>query len=172
MNDPTVYYTHIKSPHGEMLIAGTEKGLTHINFQAGAKPVLIEEDWVEDDALLKEACDQLHRYFYGELTEFNLALNPQGTEFQRSVWDVLMTIPCGETVSYVDIAKQMGQATATRAVATANGQNPIAVVIPCHRVIGSDGKLRGYAGGLDIKALLLDLERSKAGAPGGQLYLG
>ena len=171
MNKPTLLYTYTQSPHGEILIAGTEQGLTHISFQEGTQPVPVGADWVMDDACMQEAVEQLQAYFYGELTDFDLALNPQGTESQRQVWDTLLTIPCGETISYAVQAKHLGQPTATRAVASANGQNPIAVVIPCHRVIGSDGKLRGYAGGLDIKAGLLALEQTKVSIRGGQLFL-
>ncbi len=171
MNEPTEYYTYTTSPLGDILIAGTESGLTHISFQEGSNALAPREGWVEDASFLQEANDQLHAYFYGELTRFDIPLRPQGTEFQQRVWTALLTIPYGETVSYARIAEQLGQPTATRAVASANGQNPLPIVIPCHRVIGSDGKLRGYASGLEIKAELLALEQANSSITGGQLLL-
>ncbi len=166
------YYTLMPSPHGQILIAKDVVGITHISFQDGEAALVPDESWVNDETRFCEAIRQLEAFFYGDLCEFDLPLNPQGTDFQKQVWECLGTIPCGDTVSYQDIAIQMGQPTATRALASANGQNPIAIVIPCHRVIGSDGNLRGYAGGLDIKAALLALERTKADVHGGQMYLG
>lgn len=178
MDDGTVYYSYTKSPQGDVLVARTEAGLTRISFQEGAKAVSPGEGWVEEASFLRDAHEQLHAYFYGELVDFDLPLAPSGTDFQKKVWDALCAIPCGEVVSYLDIAKAIGQPTATRAVASANGRNPLPIVIPCHRVIGSDGKLRGYAGGLVIKAALLDLEQRKGsagrsrGGIGGQLSFG
>ena len=166
MNDAIVYYSYTKSPQGDIIVARTERGLTHISFQEGTRPLTPGKQWVKDHSLLRDANEQLHAYFYGELDTFDLPLRPEGTDFQRRVWDALMTIPCGETASYGAIAEQLGQPTATRAVASANARNPLPIVIPCHRVIGSDGKLRGYAGGLSIKAALLELERGKANGVG------
>src|ERR1700756_1440986 len=110
------------------------------------------------------AARQLAGYFAGRLTEFDLPLAPSGTDFQRRVWAALQTIPYGQTWSYAQMAEQIGRASAVRAVGLANGKNPIAVVIPCHRVIGSDGSLTGYGGGLDRKRFLLDLESAGSGA--------
>lgn len=172
MDESTVYYSYTQSPQGDVLVARTEAGLTRISFQAGTKAVSPEESWVEEPSLLRGANEQLHAYFYGELETFDLPLAPEGTDFQRRVWDALCTIPCGETASYADVAARLGQSTATRAVASANARNPLPIVIPCHRVIGSDGKLRGYAGGLEIKAALLALEQTKAGVAGGQMVIG
>ena len=163
MSENRVYYSYTKSPQGDVLVARTESGLTHISFQEGTKPVSLQLHWVKDDVMLGEAREQLHAYFYGELQKFDLRLAPEGTEFQWRVWDALRGIPCGETVTYAEVAGMIGQPTATRAVASANARNPLPIVVPCHRVIGSDGKLRGYAGGLDIKAALLDLEGAKMG---------
>jgi methylated-DNA-[protein]-cysteine S-methyltransferase len=115
-----------------------------------------------DAAPFAAAARQLADYFAGRLTEFDLPLAPAGTAFQRRVWAALQTIPYGQTWSYAQLAEKIGQATAVRAVGLANGRNPIALVIPCHRVIGSDGKLTGYGGGLDRKRFLLDLEASVA----------
>ena len=108
---------------------------------------------------LQEAIFQLQQYFAGELKEFNLKLNPQGTDFQKRVWQTLLTIPYGKTASYMDLAKELGDPLAIRAVAAANGKNPLWILIPCHRVIGSDGSLTGYAGGLWRKKWLLDHEQ-------------
>ena len=108
------------------------------------------------------AARQLAAYFAGQLTEFDLPLAPAGTEFQRRVWAALQTIPYGQTWSYAQLAEKIGSASAVRAVGLANGKNPIALVIPCHRVIGSDGSLTGYGGGLDRKRFLLDLESASA----------
>jgi methylated-DNA-[protein]-cysteine S-methyltransferase len=117
------------------------------------------------------AVRQLAAYFAGQLTEFDLPLAPAGTEFQRRVWAALQTIPYGQTWSYGQLADKLGNASASRAVGLANGRNPIALVIPCHRVIGSDGSLTGYGGGLDRKRFLLDLEASAAGESAGRLTI-
>jgi methylated-DNA-[protein]-cysteine S-methyltransferase len=119
-----------------------------------------------DRELLERTREQLDRYFAGELTAFDLPLDPAGTPFQRQVWDQLLRIPIGETISYGELARRVGRPGSARAVGAANGQNPISIVIPCHRVIGSDGKLTGYGGGLPRKAWLLDHE---AGMARGQL---
>ena len=171
MSKSPTRYTFVPSPFGQLLIAGNEVGLTHINFQEGAQPLTPEEDWIEDGSQIQDTVQQLHEYFYEDRIEFDLHVYTQGTHFQSTVWLALMTIPCGETASYSEIAHQLGQPTGTRAVASANAKNPIAVVIPCHRVIGSDGNLRGYAGGLDIKAGLLALEQKKCPQSGGQMFI-
>jgi len=119
-----------------------------------------------DREVLDRTREQLDRYFAGELTAFDLPLDPAGTPFQRQVWDELVRIPVGETISYGELARRVGRPGSARAVGAANGQNPISIVIPCHRVIGSDGKLTGYGGGLPRKAWLLDHE---AGMARGQL---
>ena len=113
-----------------------------------------------ETALLKEAIKQLNEYFDGERSSFDLKLQPQGTEFQNKVWKALIEIPFGETRSYGEIAKIIGNEKASRAVGMANNKNPIAIIVPCHRVIGANGKLVGYAGGLDIKEMLLNLEKN------------
>lgn len=109
-------------------------------------------------ASLSEACNQLKAYFRGERTQFDVPLLPEGTDFQKTVWKKLMEIPYGSTLSYGELAASLGNPGAVRAVASANAQNPIWILIPCHRVVGSDGTLKGYAGGLDRKKWLLDLE--------------
>lgn len=137
------------------LVAG-RAGLREIRFD-GVPPEGAE--WADRDAVLEEAARQLMRYFAGELREFDLPLDLRGTEFQRRVWTELRAIPYGETCAYMDIARAIGRPSAIRAVGAANGRNPIPLVVPCHRVIGSSGKLVGFGGGLELKRLLLDLER-------------
>jgi methylated-DNA-[protein]-cysteine S-methyltransferase len=117
----------------------------------------------EDDSLLAAAARQLAAYFSGELTAFDLPLSLQGTTFQRTVWSGLQDIPYGETISYGELAKRIGQPSASRAVGLANGRNPVSIVVPCHRVIGSDGRLTGYGGGLPRKRYLLALEQRVSG---------
>ena len=116
--------------------------------------------WIEDNTIFSDAVSQLAQYFEGRLKQFDLDLNPQGTDFQKKVWQALLTIPYGTTVSYGQIAQRIDNPKACRAVGLANKSNPIPIVIPCHRVIGKNGKLTGFAGGLDLKQTLLDLERS------------
>lgn len=122
----------------------------------------VQEEIIENNEteLLKETIRQLNEYFDGKLRKFSLPLAPQGTEFQKKVWNALKEIPCGETRSYGEIAKVIGNEKASRAVGMANNKNPIPIIIPCHRVIGANGKLVGYAGGLDIKEKLLKLEKN------------
>jgi len=113
----------------------------------------------ESGSVLPDAAAQLEAYFAGELTDFNLALGPRGTDFQLATWEALLEIPFGETISYADLAHRIGKPAAVRAVGAANGANPLPIVIPCHRVIGSNGRLVGYGGGLEIKRFLLALEQ-------------
>lgn len=154
-----MYYSYLSSPLGPILIAGDEDGLRLINFQRNASLPAAASAWIEDRQPLRDAIDQLEAYFAGTLRNFTLKLAPVGTPFQQSVWQALQDIPYGETTSYGALARQLGKPQASRAVGAANGRNPLAIVIPCHRVIGSTGKLTGYAGGLDIKEALLDFER-------------
>ncbi|PCJ58563.1 MAG: cysteine methyltransferase [Candidatus Hydrogenedentota bacterium] len=173
MSESTIYYSYTKSPCGEILLACNEEGLTHIHFQDGKYTMQPKQDWIRDAKPLCDAKDQLLAYFEGTQMQFDLPLAPAGTPFQLRVWEALKTIPCGKTVSYTDIARSIEHPTAVRAVGSANGRNPLPIVIPCHRVIGSDGKLRGYAGGLAIKQKLLEHECAFAieSDPGEQLYL-
>jgi methylated-DNA-[protein]-cysteine S-methyltransferase len=159
MHEPIVF-TVMESPLGEILLAGNEQGLTHVSFQAGKSFLAPEPDWQQDDEMWKTAVSQLTAYFAGELQNFDLPLAPKGTPFQQAVWAYLQTIPYGRTTTYGTIAQELGNPKSTRAVGAANGRNPIAIIIPCHRVIGSNGKLTGYAGGLPIKEALLGLERN------------
>jgi methylated-DNA-[protein]-cysteine S-methyltransferase len=152
-------YTRMESPVGRLLLVADDGGLRRIDFVNGRKPVEADPLWHDDAADLRETVRQLRAYFAGELESFDLALAPQGTPFQLAVWNRLCGIPYGETISYGELARRIGNPNASRAVGLANGSNPIPIVIPCHRVIGSNGNLTGYGGGLPIKEKLLALER-------------
>ena len=160
----TTYYCYHDSPIGPILLAGDGDSLTLLGFPSGSMARRHEQDWVEDKKPFKDVIKQLDQYFKGEREEFDLPLAPMGTNFQQSVWQALTEIPYGETWSYGQLAKHIGRPKASRAVGAANGVNPIPIIVPCHRVIGSSGKLTGFGGGLETKAFLLDLE-SKATAP-------
>ncbi len=147
------------SPAGPLLLVADDRGLRRIEFVNGRKPVQSDPEWRDDAEPLSEVVRQLRAYFAGELQKFDLTLAPQGTSFQLTVWNRLCEIPYGETISYGELARRIGNPNASRAVGLANGSNPISIVIPCHRVIGSNGKLTGYGGGLPIKEKLLALER-------------
>lgn len=153
-------YTWIeKTPVGRILVAGDDAGLKFVQFREddSAEP-LIQDDWEQNDRALKNAVQQIQAYFAGKLTSFDLPLAPEGTAFQKKVWKALCKVKFGATASYGEIAKAIGNPAACRAVGLANGRNPIAIVIPCHRIIGTNGKLVGYGGGLDRKKTLLALE--------------
>jgi methylated-DNA-[protein]-cysteine S-methyltransferase len=156
--NPT-FYTELESPVGPLLLVADDRGLRRIEFVNGRKPVQSDPQWHYDAGPLGETVRQLRAYFGGELENFDLMLAPQGTPFQLAVWNRLCEIPYGETISYGELARRIGNPNASRAVGLANGSNPIPIVIPCHRVIGSNGKLTGYGGGLPIKEKLLALER-------------
>ena len=152
-------YSIVPSPVGPLLIAGDETGLKLINFQDGRHAQEPDPEWVENRRPLNEAIRQLESYFAGRLQRFSLNLALEGTAFQRKVWRTLQTIPYGKTLSYGEIARKIGKPQAARAVGAANGQNPLSIIVPCHRVIGQDGDLVGYGGGLPIKKTLLALEQ-------------
>ena len=154
----TVYYCYLDTPIGELLLAGDADGLTLIGFPKGSMRREPEPDWIFNEKPLAEARRQLREYFAGDRREFDLPLKLSGTDFQVSVLRALQEIPYGETVSYGEIAKQIGRPRAVRAVGAANGRNPLPIVVPCHRVIGSTGDLTGFGGGLDTKEALLRLE--------------
>ncbi|MGH3551011.1 MAG: methylated-DNA--[protein]-cysteine S-methyltransferase [Mycobacterium sp.] len=153
----------IDSPIGPLALAGHGQVLTNLRMMDQTHEPS-RTDWVPDDGAFPDAVDQLDAYFAGERTDFDLELSLTGSAFQRRVWQALMTIPYGETRSYGEIAEQIGASGAARAVGLANGRNPIAIIVPCHRVIGASGALVGYGGGLDRKRSLLQLEKDqKAG---------
>jgi methylated-DNA-[protein]-cysteine S-methyltransferase len=154
----TTLYTTMPSPIGELLLVGDGSTLSGLYMQDGRKPKRIASDWTEVTAPFAYVRAQLEEYFTGERTSFDVSLAPKGAPFELEVWRALEEIPYGETVSYGEIARRVGQPTAARAVGTANGRNPISVIVPCHRVIGADGSLTGYGGGLERKRLLLELE--------------
>jgi methylated-DNA-[protein]-cysteine S-methyltransferase len=162
MNSMEIRYGVVGSPVGPLLIARNREVFTHIWFQNGKDVLRAASDWIEDPRAIADAARQLKEYFRGERTEFDLPLAPDGTPFQRKVWKALLRIPYGETVSYGQVARWIGMPEASRAVGAANGRNPLPIAVPCHRVIGSSGKLTGYGGGLDIKEALLALERKHA----------
>lgn len=143
----------IKTPLGIAEVEGDENGITKISVENDTEDISIEIP-----SELKEASLQLQEYFEGKRKEFNFKTNPKGTEFQQKVWQALLEIPYGKTTSYLELSKKLGDVKAIRAVASANGKNPLWIVVPCHRVIGSDGSLTGYAGGLWRKKWLLEHE--------------
>jgi len=159
-------YKSISSPVGRLKLVASERGLAAIPWENDDPERVRLEPLVEDpsDPILRETERQLASYFAGKLKAFDVPLDFKGTAFQKSVWAALLTIPFGETRSYGDIARQIGRPTASRAVGAANGKNPISIIAPCHRVIGSTGALTGFAGGLATKERLLGLERARAGA--------
>lgn len=156
-------YLHLDSPVGPLLLAGAGAQLTTIGFTTGPKALAPDPAWRHDPEAFPEARSQLRAYFAGELRAFALDLAPKGTEFQLKVWQALRRIPYGATISYGELAEQIGQPKAVRAVGAANGRNPLPIVVPCHRVIGSNGKLTGFGGGLKNKQTLLVLEQGKLG---------
>ena len=155
---PTLYYDTLPSPLGTLtLVADAQGGLREICFEQEQRPHA-DEPWQRDAARLAPARQQLTEYFAGTRQVFTVPLHPQGTAFQQSVWQALRHIPFGATTSYGELARRLGQPKAMRAVGAANGRNPLPIIVPCHRVIGADGSLTGYSGGLWIKQKLLALE--------------
>ena len=147
-------FTIHDSTVGPLLLTTDGTGLTGLHFP----PHDVDASWVHDEAAFTDVIRQLDEYFAGSRTQFDIALHPTGTPFQLKVWDQLREIPYGETISYGALARRVSSPKASRAVGLANGRNPIAIIIPCHRVIGADGSLTGYGGGLDRKRFLLALE--------------
>jgi len=153
-----IYYTMMESPVGTLRLVAEEIGLRMVWFVRGRAKEKPQQDWKEDDAFFLDVRRQLQEYFAGTLREFDIPLLMEGTEFQKRVWKMLQTIPYGETISYGELARKIGDSKAVRAVGAANGQNPIPIIVPCHRVIGSDGSLTGFGGGIENKKKLLELE--------------
>ena len=162
-------YDVIESPIGPLLVAGDEAGLRHIFFPRGGKALPPEDGWVRDGRPFRELARQLAEYFAGRRRTFELTLAPEGTAFQRATWRALTEIPYGTTLSYGELARRVGRPGASRAVGAANGANPLPIVVPCHRVIGADGSLTGFGGGLPAKRALLALEG--VDCSGGQVRL-
>jgi methylated-DNA-[protein]-cysteine S-methyltransferase len=165
-----IHYRTMDSPVGTLTLAGRGATLTSLRMEDQTH----EPDragWERDDSVFAEAVEQLQAYFAGELTSFSLRMELAGSAFQRQVWAALQTIPYGETRSYGEIAEQIGAPGAFRAVGLANGRNPIGIIVPCHRVIGANGSLTGYGGGLDRKRALLELEKSHTSSNSDNLTL-
>lgn len=156
----SIHYSIEASPLGELLLAASATALVGLHVVRGKYVPPVQPDWVcqPDQPVLAQTRAQLQAYFRGDLRLFTVPLAPAGTPFQQRAWNALRAIPYGQTRSYGEQARAIGQPSATRAVGAANGRNPIAILIPCHRVLGADGTLTGYAGGLDIKRFLLNLE--------------
>lgn len=159
----TMFYTVVESPVGQLLLAGERERLSRLSFLEGRdSPISISPDWTRDDSQFSQIATQLREYFQGVRREFDipLELGTNKPSFSSTVWNQLRKIPYGETCSYRTIAERIGRPKAYRAVGQANHRNPIAIVIPCHRVIGSNGTLTGFGGGLNTKQFLLNLEQS------------
>jgi methylated-DNA-[protein]-cysteine S-methyltransferase len=162
----TVFFSVIDSPVGPLLLAATSEGLRHLQFHRGqlARPGR-DEVWVESHAGIAAYEKQISAYFRGELREFTCKLDLAGTGFQKDCWQALLRIPYGETRTYAEIAQQIGRPRAFRAVGQANHDNPVAIIVPCHRVVGASGMLTGYGGGLSVKEKLLRLEGARFRLP-------
>lgn len=157
-----IYFTEMPSPIGRLKLFGTESAVSGVFMENHKGEFASLSDATRDAAPLSETRRQLEEYFAGERQEFSVELAAHGTDFQKQVWLALRAIPFGQTVTYGDIARQIGNPNAVRAVGLANGRNPISIIVPCHRVIGADGSLTGYGGGLERKRFLLALEKSQA----------
>lgn len=153
-----LYYDILPSPIGDLLILAEEFALNEIIFQTNEQPHAINSEWIRSSELIEETKNELKAYFLGQLKQFTIQVNPHGTPFQKQIWREVLSIPHGQVCSYQDLANKINNSSACRAVGRANSQNPIPIIIPCHRVIGKSGKLTGYAGGLDRKQALLKLE--------------
>jgi len=153
-----MYYCYINSPVGDLLLAGDEDALRLVGFPEGSMRREPDADWIYSEKPFVDAAEQLGDYFAGKRHSFDLNLRPDGTDFQLRVLEELQRIPYGSTVSYGEIAERIGKPKAVRAVGAANGRNPIPIIIPCHRVIGSNGKMTGFGGGIPTKKALLRLE--------------
>lgn len=158
------YYSELQTPVGPVTIVSDGAALTMVTMRPATRVIARAGEWLEDDARLAEARMQLAAYFAGQLRRFSLPLAPRGTPFQQQVWAALRRIPFGETTSYGALAAALGHPGAARAVGAANRTNPIGIIVPCHRVIGADGTLTGYAGGIERKKFLLDHEAACAGS--------
>jgi methylated-DNA-[protein]-cysteine S-methyltransferase len=167
-----VRFTTMPSPLGEVLLTGDGRHLTGLYMTPHPHGPSPQASWVRDDAAFTDAIRQLQEYFDGSRLVFEIPLAPEGTDFQRRVWMALRDIPYARTVSYGDIAREVGNPRGVRAVGLANGRNPIAIIVPCHRVIGANGSLTGYGGGLDRKRWLLAHEARHAGLAGTALGRG
>jgi methylated-DNA-[protein]-cysteine S-methyltransferase len=153
-------YTTIPSPKGDLMLVASESKLTHIHFVRPGRTPTIEKDWKRDPQhpVLREATKQLNEFFAGKRTKFTIPLHFDGTDFQQRVWQQIARIPHGKTISYSELATRAGKPSAVRAAGSNTGKNPLAIVIPCHRIMGKDGTMTGFGGGLEWKRYLLELE--------------
>jgi methylated-DNA-[protein]-cysteine S-methyltransferase len=161
MSNDTLYFDVMDSPIGRLRLIADEQGLRRICFERDRHPRPEDTQGTHAPSRLAEVRQQLEQYFRGERREFDLPLRPLGTDFQLGVWQALRSIPFGHTISYAQLANQIGNPKAVRAVGGANGRNPLPIVVPCHRVIGADGSLTGFGGGVEIKQALLQLEAGR-----------
>lgn len=152
-------YCYCDTPIGKLLLAGDGDGLRLVSFPKGSTRKQPRDGWEEDPAPFQEVIEEIRQYFSGQRRRFSIKLRLQGTPFQKKVWDALRKVPYGATVSYGELARRAGNPKAARAVGMANHRNPIPIIIPCHRVIGKNGSLTGFGGGLEVKQKLLDLEK-------------
>ncbi len=157
-----MFYDYLETPIGRLVLAGDAAGLAWVGLPEARRPLAIAVDWRRDSAPFGGVRRQLEAWFEGKLQQFDLPLAPRGTPFQRTVWNALAQIPYAQTISYGELARRIGKPSASRAVGLANGANPLAIIVPCHRVIGANGALTGYGGGLPAKRFLLDHERRHA----------
>ncbi|MFK8030462.1 MAG: methylated-DNA--[protein]-cysteine S-methyltransferase [Gammaproteobacteria bacterium] len=155
----TIYYTLLDSPVGDFLIAGSETEIHFTGFSTGFQQRNPAPGWIQDEHAIRYALDPLRAYFAGEAIEFEVPVTQPGTPFQQAVWRALQSVKYGQTASYGDIANEVGSPLASRAVGAANRANNIPVLVPCHRIIGANGSLTGFGGGLETKAVLLGLEK-------------
>lgn len=162
MSPTQTVYTTLESPIGELLALGDGRALHGLYMQHGRRPIAVDASWERSAEPFAQARAQLEEYFAGKRTEFEVPLAMDGSAFEQRVWQALQEIPYGETISYGELARRIGQPSAARAVGLANGRNPIAVIVPCHRVIGANGTLTGYGGGVERKRFLLELESGQS----------
>ena len=154
-------YAIAATPIGELLLVSDDRALRELRFAGKWTASDIDPQWQQGDVVIERAMTQLDEYFSGQRTQFDLPLCPVGTDFQRNVWHALASIAYGESISYAELARRVGRPNAVRAVGAANGRNPLPIILPCHRVIGSDGSLTGFGGGLPLKQRLLTLEHTQ-----------
>lgn len=172
LDEHPTYYTTIDSPVGGLMLVGDGTSLRGLHFVEGRRSIAPRAGWIERAGAFDGVVRQIAEYFAGTRRAFELALQPDGTPFQRAVWSALERIPFGETITYAELARRIDNPRAVRAVGLANGANPIALIVPCHRVIGANGSLVGYGGGLDRKTFLLALERRVAAVEDDRLVTG
>jgi methylated-DNA-[protein]-cysteine S-methyltransferase len=158
----TIHYSLMDSPAGTLLLAASSRGLRCLQFHRGKLPAAARnETWIESPSHLRPYEEKIQAYFRGELRDFDFELDLVGTDFQKKCWNALRAIPYGQTCSYAELARKVGRPNAFRAVGQANHRNPVAIIVPCHRVIGANGTLTGYGGGLEVKEKLLQLEGAR-----------